>query len=362
MDENELNELMKSGDLDKLDALLDSLEKDPEGLVVVDDPKTTATAAVEQAGKVETSGTTPAAATTDANNTATAQTATEQTAVPATNGDKKPENADTAAGVATKDGQHTIPYEVLEHTRQQNAELQKELLQLRAERQSVQQDRDKLQGVLDKHGIKLDANHVEDIDPETLQQLQEDFPSVGNVIGKLHARIDALTKQQNAVTQTAVSPKAQTADPAADQVIAAFQSIPELTQWQTSDPDRMDFAVLTDQRLTADPAWKDKPVAERFKETVRRTKIAFGDEVPTAIQPAPTTTQAKGSPVQPQAKPTSKTDTLPNSPSDVGGAVRETATQGTPEYYASMSQSELQSAMAKMSPAELDRLLGSIDM
>lgn len=359
MDENELNELMKSGDLDKIDALLDSLDKDPEGLVIVDVPKITATATVEPAGKVETTGTTPATDSTDANKTAVAQTATEQVAAPATTDDsKKPEDA---AGVATKDGKHVIPYEVLEHTRQQNTELQKEIQQLRAAQQHVQQDRDKLQGVLDKHGIKLDANHVEDVDPEILKQLKDDFPMVGSVIDKLYARIDALTQQQSAVKQTVVSQKTQEADPAADQMMVAFKSIPELTQWQTSDRDRMDFAVMTDQRLMADPAWKDKPVIERFQETVRRTKIAFGDEVPAATQ-QPAAPQAPSSPVQSQSKTAEKTDKLPNSPSDIGSAVRETATQGTPEYYASMSQGELQRAMAKMSPAELDRLLGSIDM
>lgn len=346
VNEDELNALLQSGDLDRMEQLLNDLDNDPEGLVISDTPKPVETdiqpATTESepsVEKVETAGTTPVAETEP---TAESSTEPEQPA-------QTVESVDAKPVVATKDGKHTIPYEVLESVRKQNSVLSDQVLQM----QQALQERDRLQQVLDRHGIKLDANHVEDIDPETLQQLQEDFPTVGNAIGKLVARVDALTKVQ----QPSVTPPQQ------DPVTQAFQSIPELGQWQTHDRDRMDYAIVVDERLMNDPMWQSKTVTERFAEAVRQTKAAFGEE--SAVIPEPVKSVAPVTNVPPvpktpaAAKP--QANSLPSSPSEIGSTLRSEPVKGDPNRYTGMSANQLQNEFSQMSTDELDRLLDTLD-
>jgi len=346
VNEDELNALLQSGDLDRMEQLLNDLDNDPEGLVISDIPKPAETdiqpATTEpepSVEKVETAGTTPVSE--------TEPTAEEN--APAGQPAQAVEPADPKPVVATKDGRHTIPYEVLESVRKQNSVLSDQVQQM----QQALQERDRLQQVLDRHGIKLDANHVEDIDPETLQQLQEDFPTVGNAIGKLVARVDALTKVQ----QPAVTPSQQ------DPVTQAFQSIPELGQWQTHDRDRMDYAIVVDERLMNDPMWQGKSVTERFAEAVRQTKAAFGEASAPVPEPVkPVTPVANVPPVSnapAAAKP--QTSPLPSSPSEIGSTLRSEPAKGDPNRYSGMSANQLQNEFNQMSTDELDRLLDTLD-
>ncbi len=63
----------------------------------------------------------------------------------------------------------------------------------------------------------------------------------------------------------------------------AVDSTPALLAWQ-HDPDqgRFALAVKTDALLQEHPHWRDKPMADRFQEVVRRVNA----ELPTAVQPA----------------------------------------------------------------------------
>lgn len=169
----------------------------------------------------------------------------------------------------------------------------------------------------------------------------EDFPAIGKVFAKYSNRINELEGR--------LAEKAQPETNAKNEVMTAFESIPELVSWKEGDQDRLDYAIARDAELMSDPIWQAKPVRERFLEAVRRTQSAFGDKV---SQPAQQ---------QKQQKQAAKPDGLPNSPSDLGTSVRETSTKGTPEYYASLSQSELQREMASMTPDAIDKLLQAMD-
>ena len=308
MDEQALNEAMASGDLDALDALLDQYENGEEELDAITTPETTE--------KVESTATTAAAE----------------------EGDTSSEgNEDGDRVVLSKDGKHTIPYEVLENQRKRAQALEAENQQLKA----IAAERDKLQAALDKNGIQLTAEEVEGKTDDELAELMEDFPAIGKVFAKYSNRINELEGR--------LAEKAQPETNAKNEVMTAFESIPELVSWKEGDQDRLDYAIARDAELMSDPIWQAKPVRERFQEAVRRTQSAFGDKV---SQPAQQ---------QKQQKQAAKPDGLPNSPSDLGTSVRETSTKGTPEYYASLSQSELQREMASMTPDAIDKLLQAMD-
>ena len=308
MDEQALDAAMASGDLDALDALLDQYENGEEELDAITTPETTE--------KVESTATTAAAE----------------------EGDTSSEgNEDGDRVVLSKDGKHTIPYEVLENQRKRAQALEAENQQLKA----IAAERDKLQAALDKNGIQLTAEEVEGKTDDELAELMEDFPAIGKVFAKYSNRINELEGR--------LAEKAQPETNAKNEVMTAFESIPELVSWKECDQDRLDYAIARDAELMSDPIWQAKPVRERFQEAVRRTQSAFGDKV---SQPAQQ---------QKQQKQAAKPDGLPNSPSDLGTSVRETSTKGTPEYYASLSQSELQREMASMTPDAIDKLLQAMD-
>lgn len=308
MDEQALDAAMASGDLDALDALLDQYENGEEELDASTTPETTE--------KVESTATTAAAE----------------------EGDTSSEgNEDGDRVVLSKDGKHTIPYEVLENQRKRAQALEAENQQLKA----IAAERDKLQAALDKNGIQLTAEEVEGKTDDELAELMEDFPAIGKVFAKYSNRINELEGR--------LAEKAQPETNAKNEVMTAFESIPELVSWKEGDQDRLDYAIARDAELMSDPIWQAKPVRERFQEAVRRTQSAFGDKV---SQPAQQ---------QKQQKQAAKPDGLPNSPSDLGTSVWETSTKGTPEYYASLSQSELQREMASMTPDAIDKLLQAMD-
>lgn len=224
-----------------------------------------------------------------------------------------------ARGVASKNGQHIIPYEVLEAERAEARRLRDEVEQLRA----AQAERDKLQAVLDKHGIEAESD---DLSMEQIEQLAEDYPDVGKALVGIARKLSAMEQS------TAPAP--------ANPVAEALDAVPDLKAWQEGDRDRFTFAVTVDDQLKADPAFANKPLAERFAEAARRTRIAFGDAVPAA--------KVK----EPEAK---VVDAVPRSPGDLGQSVRAPSSQT--ERFQSMSQEQLMAEMSSMTPAQIEALL-----
>ncbi|OLF56852.1 hypothetical protein [Aeromonas veronii] len=230
--------------------------------------------------------------------------------------------------ILAKGGQHTIPYEVLEHARHEAKELREQL----ASAQQVQAERDKLQALLDKHGINPDVD-PDDISPDELDLLAQDYPEIGKALTAVARKLHKLESQ--------AAP--QHDQPTANPVQAALQAVPELAEWRDQDQDRFDFALAIDDKLRADPAWSDKSLEARFAEVARRTKLAFGDEV--APPPAKAPSKYADKPA----------DFIPSSPSALGQTHHAPATGM--ERYGAMSQAELIGEMSSMSEAQMEALL-----
>ncbi|GJC03763.1 hypothetical protein KAM385_07920 [Aeromonas hydrophila] len=274
------------------------------------------------------------------NGTGTKQTDVEQPAPSAGEVAAGHEQASTEQGgeVATepekvilaKNGQHTIPYEVLEQVRNEAKQLREQL----ALSQQAQAERDKLQALMEKHGINPDVD-PDDISQEELDQLAQEYPDLGKSIAAIARKLQKLEPQ--------AAP--QQVQPTLTPVQAALQAVPDLVSWREKDHDRFDFAIIVDEKLQADPAWQAKSLDERFAEAARRTKLAFGDVVDTA---------------PPHAKAPSKeaekpTDHIPSSPSAMGQTHHAPAT-GV-ERYSAMSQTELVGEFGSMTDAQIDALL-----
>ncbi|WP_336751747.1 hypothetical protein [Aeromonas hydrophila] len=248
--------------------------------------------------------------------------------------DEEPEKV-----ILSKDGKHHIPYDVLEAERAQRQALAAENAQLKA----VAAEREKLQQVLDKHGIDPDAD-PDALNIEEIEQLAQDYPEIGKVLTGIANRLNTLAqsaRQQPVQSQAPSVP---------NDVQAALQAVPELASWMEKDQDRATFAVSVDERLKADPAWKDKPLTERFVEVAKRTKAAFGDPVEQQVPPAEKPVPQKQVEVR---------DHIPQSPSDLGQSVQH---ESKLEKYGGMSQEQLMAEMSTMSAAQIEALLAEHDL
>lgn len=230
--------------------------------------------------------------------------------------------------VMAKNGQHTIPYEVLEQARNETKQLREQL----AQAQQAQVERDKLQALLEKNGIDPSVD-PDDISQEELEQLAQDYPDLGKSIAAIARKLQKLEPQ--------AAP--QQVQPVANPVQAALQAVPDLAAWRDGDQDRFDMALTIDDKLQADPAWSNKPLAERFAEVARRTKLAFGDEVEAPPAKAPGKAAEKPA------------DHIPSSPSELGQTHHAPAT-GV-ERYGAMSQADLIGEMGSMTEAQIEALL-----
>ncbi|WP_323063542.1 hypothetical protein [Aeromonas jandaei] len=230
--------------------------------------------------------------------------------------------------VMAKNGQHTIPYEVLEQARNETKQLREQL----AQAQQAKAERDKLQALLEKNGIDPSVD-PDDISQEELEQLAQDYPDLGKPIAAIARKLQKLEPQ--------AAP--QQAQPSTNPARDAMQTIPDLVAWRDGDQDRFEMALTIDDKLQADPAWSNKPLVERFAEVARRTKLAFGDEVEAPPAKAPSKEAEKPA------------DFIPSSPSALGQTHQAPAT-GV-ERYGSMSQTELVGEFGAMTDAQIDALL-----
>lgn len=303
MDKN-IDNLTGTESLDELEAMLEAIEREPDA--ELDDGTATEQTDVDHA---------PSAGEVAAGNE---QANTEQGGEGAT----EPEKV-----ILAKSGQHTIPYEVLEQSRNEVKVLREQL----AQSQQAQAERDKLQALMEKHGINPDVDS-DDISQEELEQLAQDYPDLGKSIAAIARKLQKLEPQ--------VAP--QQVQPTLNPVQAALQAVPDLVSWREKDQDRFDFAIIVDEKLQADPAWQGKSLDERFAEAARRTKLAFGDEV---IPPAKVPGKGAEKPA----------DFIPSSPSALG-QTHHAAPTGV-ERYGAMSQTELIGEMGAMTDAQMEALL-----
>lgn len=293
----DINNLTGTESLEELEAAL-------AGAEIVDEPAEVAASNTKEKGDTNTA--TPAA---DVKEGSTDSQANEQ----------QEGSAQAEKVVLSKDGKNVIPYEVLAQQREETKRLREENEQLRA----VAAERDKLAAKLEKEGITLTDDQIADLSPEQLEELAEDYPGIAPVIKLLSAKLNAIESTTRQST------------PATNPVEAALNAVPDLLAWKDGDEDRFSFAVTVDQKLQSDPAWKDKPLNERFAEAAKRTRAAFGDAAPSA-----------------------KTK-IPDSPSDIG-TFAPAPGKRTAEGLSALPMEQLTAEMGSMSSEAIEALLSQL--
>lgn len=240
------------------------------------------------------------------------------------------------APIASKDGKHTIPYNVLATEREKR----------RAAEQAMRELQDRLAaaeaGKPGKDAGQLAQGETTD---EELEQMASDFPAVKKLLEHTR-RIEA---QLSAVAKRVEQDDAQRQQQEMAAVRAAVDANPVLLHWEGSDPDRWQAAIEADQRLQASPAHQGLSLDERLAKAVEIVNAFYGDDptAPSREKPQPAArTAALAAP-----KVVGKPRTLSDIP---GGAVPSTDPL---EEFASISAAELGAKMANMNPDQISALL-----
>ncbi|HGA5700426.1 TPA: hypothetical protein ACIS09_003142 [Salmonella enterica subsp. enterica serovar Birkenhead] len=274
-------------------------------------------------------------------------TGDKQTPTPGAGTEEEGQPQEEVKGILARDGKHVIPYDVLEAER-----AEKQRLTQRYEQQLAEEQRkiDLLTSQIKQAGMTPDPLPEDArISDEQIAKIREDYPEVANALTLMARKYDYLQAQvQGAQPQQQVEEQDNSA------AVAALNATPDLAEWQRSDPDRFAVAVHLDGKLQNDPAWKGKPLTERFAEVARRTRAAYGE-----APPEPVVEQDKNQKVlAAAADKVAKADAaaaLPDSPSDVGNTAA--APQDKFERLLAASHSEAAELMSTMSEEEINAIL-----
>ena len=216
------------------------------------------------------------------------------------------------------DGQPTKanPHKALRAARRSEERARREAEQAKAEAVRLAKELEQLRT---KVPAESDPDAISD---QELAELERDMPHVAKALKEIRKKSASAQGEPAKAAATGTQP-ADNKAPEDDfipvqftpEVQDAVDEVPDLLDWQ-HDPDQSMFqrAIAMDGYLQNLAAWKDKPMADRFAEVVRRVKAedAASSQEATTQQPAakPSATKAL-----PEVKPI-KTQSL----SDIGGA------------------------------------------
>ncbi|NAW78227.1 MULTISPECIES: hypothetical protein [Vibrio] len=247
-------------------------------------------------------------------------------------------------GVAAKDGEHVIPYDVLERERQEKQQLKEQLETM----QKKQSDWEQSQRLLELRNKQLEKLGVEpedlpenlSVSDEQLEALMDDYPEIGKILKVIVAKTSA-----NQVV------KPEPTEPDVNPVVDVIEQNADLSAWRDQGGESWNKAVEIDEQLRADPQWADKPLAERFAEVVSLTKAAMSPPTPDkAPELSEQDIKAKAEEVERKAK-----SALPSSPSAIGSTSKH-----QPSELEQLANADTESLMVMMqgkSQAEIEALL-----
>lgn len=172
--------------------------------------------------------------------------------------------------IKTRDGQHDIPYSVLENERRRAADLQRQLNELLAAKAS--------QGTQTSTKDPAETGLSAETDEQELVLFEEEFgKDAAEAERKRRERYAKLEQRQKELEQEVAdsrkwreAQKAKSEQDELSEINATIDSIPELQSWRDSGDPMWDAAVALDNRLQKDPAFQNKPLRDRFNAVVEK--------------------------------------------------------------------------------------------
>jgi len=267
----------------------------------------------------------------------------------------EPDKEGQKAVVASKDGKHAIPYEVLQSERERR---------VRSE-QMVQELTSKLEALTNEveTGKASKTRDIADIvDPETLTQLREESPEVAGIIDKLIERNREMADQAQSARDANVEADREKRVQHVVSVEDAIEAHPKLVHIRANDPATFMAIAEIDTTLGKQPGWKDKPLTERFGAAVRMYEAANGDiELPGTPQAQPKKPEPQQLPadvdkrVQAALAKAEAAKAGPSTLSDIPGGAPADATEQ--DALAALSSAAITERFMNMTPEQVEQEL-----
>lgn len=284
-------------------------------------------------------------------------------------------------GVATKDGQHIIPYSVLKADRERANRAEQEARELRqqlAAFQAATQAANPATAQTSNHsesGVKDDvfAPHQQSeaaflADSEELAQLKEDFPTVYKSLMAMQAQVAKQQAQLAPVQESVRNAEQAQQKTVNDQIQEAIDATPKLAHIKATDPEAFELAKQFDNTLKDNPSWSGKPYAERFAKVVELVEQLHGVIVvpgaQTAVFNPATATSKTPEQIKQEARAMASAAVRAN-PAAVPTSLSEfpagqSSVSDEQAAIASMSHADLARKFASMSPDKLDAYLQNL--
>lgn len=245
-----------------------------------------------------------------------------------------------ATDVSSKNGQHSLPYDVLTQARERAAAAEAEREKLANEKAELESQFAETKRVAELHSSQLKDAGMDPRklpgemlkDPELMERIKDEYPELGELVSELANQIQQYGGNNNQ------QPKPQQQEPVAhDDVQTAFEQSKHLKNWRSSDVDKWEMAQVIDNKLANDPSFASKSVAERFNEVEKRVQSAFGEQ----HKPKPSDTNAAP---------------IPNTPTDIGSQANDMSANAN---LLDKDAGTITEEMAGMSEAQVEALLES---
>lgn len=254
--------------------------------------------------------------------------------------------------ILSKNGQHTIEFEVLEYEREQK----------KAERAARIAAETELNNLRAKFGEKqaevatITQEEALFLTDEEVAQLEELDPLAGKMAKHFKAQQLEIMRLQKIVESKpeVIQPTQNTPNVnpvkeyTQDEVQEAIDSNPQLLTWQARDPKAFRMAGTIDQELSDDPSYLALPLADRYQLVVERTNAALGRQTAVTKRVTPVVDVD-------QRIAELEANDRPNSLSNIG--VSPSTEKSISERLTGMTQFEMLDAMSQLSDADLDRVL-----
>lgn len=196
----------------------------------------------------------------------------------------------TADGIQSKNGKHVLPFTVLAGEREQRQAAQRERDELNTKYQQAQAELEQLRAKQNSNTGDADTERATelmdkagDLTDAELQELKEDFPTVYKVVAKMQGigknLEDQITAKVDPMQKAYESAQERQAHQAREAVQEAIDAVPKLVHIQANDPAMFAVTQQFDELLMKQPAWADKPMAERFAKAVEMAEASTGKTI-----------------------------------------------------------------------------------
>lgn len=184
------------------------------------------------------------------------------------------------APILTRDGKHTIPYDVLKTERERRLSAEQASGELKAQIEAMQARIRDLEAGAARPG---EAETQVVLEQDELEAIKADFPQLGGVIEKqteiiarLNAKLEALGATTESVRKVQESAQERQAREERDTVQSLIDVNPVLAYLQSEKPELFDVACKVDETLRADTARDWSNVSARFEKVAETMSLLYG--------------------------------------------------------------------------------------